>query len=378
MFEHPILPRRRSREPAGGQPTPRQSPPASTRSLALLALLALATSLVLPACASYSYLAPTLTPAPAVTTADHRERERLVFLIFGDSGVGRAGQRHVGDAMREVCRERGCDFGLLLGDNIYPRGVTGTDDPKFESHFEGPYRGLGPLDIWVVPGNHDWQKPESVQAQIDYTARSERWRMPHHHFAVRSLPAWLHVYGLDTTVMHDLEGERNAEKRAALTASRDEQVVAARAALCDKPGWRLLAGHHPVYSGGYHGRREPQRGVNRAIEQALVEPLITACGVQVYFSGHEHHQEHIHAPGFEQIVQGAAGAELRPVEPIESPELTQAFGAAEHGFGLVTATPDTLVVEFFGRRSPTHFDRLYQTTCRMEGPTVRCTADSSP
>lgn len=338
-----------------------------------LAAIVLAASLLLPSCASYSYLAPTLTPAPEVTTADHRERERLVFLIFGDSGVGRPGQQHVGDAMHEICRERGCHFGLLLGDNIYPRGVTSTDDSKFETHFERPYRGFGPFDIWVVPGNHDWQKPQSVQAQIDYTALSERWRMPHHHFAVPLLPDWLHLYGLDTTVMHDLEGERDPQKRAALTASRDEQVAGARAALCGRSGWRLLAGHHPVYSGGYHGREQPQRGLHRAIERALVEPLISACRVQMYFSGHEHHQEHIHAAGFEQIVQGAAGAELRRVDRLDGPGRTQAFGRAEHGFGLVTATPDTLVVEFFGRASTTRFERLYATTCRMEGETVRCT-----
>ncbi len=50
---------------------------------------------------------------------DLSDRNELVILVLGDSGTGKAGQYRVGHAMYEVCRQRGCDFALMLGDNIY-------------------------------------------------------------------------------------------------------------------------------------------------------------------------------------------------------------------------------------------------------------------
>ncbi len=54
---------------------------------------------------------------------DLSDRNELVILVFGDSGTGKAGQYRVGHAMYEVCRQRGCDFALMLGDNIYDNGI---------------------------------------------------------------------------------------------------------------------------------------------------------------------------------------------------------------------------------------------------------------
>jgi hypothetical protein len=288
--------------------------------------------------------------------ADLRDRDELTFLILGDNGTGKRDQYEVGERMARECEARGgCDFALMLGDNIYYTGVRPAravdgetiHDAQFETKFEAPYRALGRLDFWVVPGNHDWRG--SIEAQIAYTRASERWRMPSPDYAVPRLPDWIHVYGLDTV---------------ALLADRDEQQVErARDALCGRPGWRLLSGHHPVYTSGKHAARD---GSTPGMPDRLLEPLIERCGVHFYLAGHDHHQEHLTAPGFEQIVQGAA-AKLRGLRVIEGRPtgVRQLFVDVRFGFGVARATPEMLELRFFGYDDTSPYGELHCRRFRL-------------
>ena len=265
-----------------------------------------------------------------ITSRESGAQDEYTLLIFGDSGTGKEEQRRVAEAMSEACRESGCDAALVLGDLIYPRGVRSVDDARFETHFEEPYEVVGPFPVWMSPGNHDHKRSGSVEAEIAYgrSGRSERWRMPAAHYAVQGLPDWLHIYSLDTKWI------------ASGTASR-EQADAAAGALCGKPGWRLLAGHHPVFSNGRHGDDDD---VGR-----YLEPLLRDCGVQAYFAGHDHHQEHISTVSFEQFVQGAA-ARLRDVDTVSyraELEMTQRFARSTLGFAIATFTESVMDVRFF-------------------------------
>ena len=257
-------------------------------------------------------------------------QDEYTLLIFGDSGTGSEEQRRVAEAMSQACRESGCDAALVLGDLIYPRGVKSADDRRFATHFEQPYEVVGPFPFWMSPGNHDHRRSGSVEAEIAYarSGRSLRWRMPAAHYAVQGLPDWLHVYSLDTKWI--AEG----------SASR-EQAGAAAAALCGKPGWRILAGHHPVYSNGRHG--------GDADAGRYLEPLVRECGVQAYFAGHDHHQEHISTASFEQFVQGAA-ARRRGVDTVSYPaerQMSQRFARSTLGFAVAAFTERVMEVRFF-------------------------------
>jgi hypothetical protein len=274
--------------------------------------------------------------------ADLRGATELTFLVFGDGGTGKNGQRRVGRDMATVCREHGgCDFALMAGDLIYRSGVgpprTSSDgkpvhDPQFSEKFEIPYELLGRLDFWAVPGNHDWRTAQSVDNEVLYTYASERWRMPAHDYAVPDLPEWIHIYGLATTKLYH-----------GITSG---QIERARADLCGKDGWRLLLGHHPVYSSGKHA---DERGTIGEVRQALLEPLIEPCGVQFYFAGHDHHQEHLSAGSFEQIIQGAAGRPRKVRRVASRADGVRQLGASDRlGFALVRATPTTLEIRFFG------------------------------
>jgi hypothetical protein len=249
------------------------------------------------------------------------------LLVFGDSGTGKDRQTQVASAMAQECQRLGCDAALVLGDLIYRKGVKSIDDPKFQTHFEGPYAGVGPFPFWMAPGNHDHKTEGSVAAQIAYgqSGRSQRWKMPAAHFAVEGLPPWLHIYSLDT--------EEFAEEVVS-----DAQAQAARSALCGKPGWRLLMGHHPIHSSGLHG--------HNAVVGSYLDPVIQECRVQAFFAGHDHHQEHLSTASFEQFIEGAA-AKLRRVKRRSDADATQRFARKALGFAIVTFTERTMDVRYF-------------------------------
>jgi len=79
----------------------------------------------------------------------------MAFVALGDSGRGSADQWNIAHAMEAFCRQRGCDFALLLGDNIYDSGASSESDPQFQSKFEQPYAGLH-FPFYPVLGNHDY------------------------------------------------------------------------------------------------------------------------------------------------------------------------------------------------------------------------------
>jgi len=299
------------------------------------------------------------TPAPVpasideIEITDHRGQDELVALVFGDAGTGSDDQREVGRRMAEVCSDVGCDLALILGDNFYDRGVRSPDngrwDPAFVEKFEEPYNGLGRLDMWAVAGNHDWYRgPSSIDTQIAYSERSERWRMLAYDYAVPDLPEWLRIYALDTTIID--------------TGVDIGQLDRAEAELCGSAGWKILVGHHPLLTTGRHADRNGEvPRVNRA-----VRPLVEQCGVQLYLSGHDHHQEHLTADGFDQIIQGAAGGTRAVGERPADQRGIQRFAARKYGFAILHIRPDVIDVSFYGyepgRREA--FDVIYETSIR--------------
>jgi hypothetical protein len=214
--------------------------------------------------------------------------------------------------------------------------------------------------MWVVAGNHDWYRGrESVDTQIAYSRRSDRWRMPAYDYAVPGLPDWLSIYGLDTTILDN--------------GVSIGQLDRAEAELCGAGGWKTLFGQHPVLTSGRHANRDgavPR--VNRA-----VRPLIERCGSDLHLSGHDHHQEHLIDDGFHQIIQGAAGG-TRDVDerPADHPG-TQLFAARQYGFAILRIRREAIDVAFYGyepgRRQ--EFGVIYETTIAPE-PAIGSTSRS--
>src|SRR5262249_7803720 len=155
-------------------------------------------------------------------------------------------------------------------------------DPAFQEKFEKPYSVFKGIDFWMILGNHDWkQLLTGAQAQIDYTLKSELWRLPNAHYGIPFLPPWLHIYGVDTSLIEAVVGLH--------------QLRSAQSYLCGEPGWRFLFGHYPTRS-----NRADDHGGSWFVRHEL-EELIRECKIQVYFAGHDHHQAHLDLGFYQEI-----------------------------------------------------------------------------
>ena len=122
----------------------------------------------------------TSEPEPEPESTDY---DPVHFIALGDTGEGNLEQYAVADVMAQVCADQGCDFVLLLGDNIYDTGVEALDDLQWQNKFELPYADLD-LPFYAVLGNHDYGNAvdeERANFQVAYSDLSEKWRMPGRH-----------------------------------------------------------------------------------------------------------------------------------------------------------------------------------------------------
>lgn len=67
--------------------------------------------------------------------------------------------------------------------------------------------------------------------------------------------------------------------------------------------WKIVLGHHPVYSAGSHG-------MSSTLLREL-DPLLRQYGVPLYLAGHDHSKQVIYWEGVNYIISGAGGARPR-------------------------------------------------------------------
>jgi len=227
----------------------------------------------------------TATDAPALPGG------ALDFLVVGDTGQDTPERAAVVASMSRASLERGARFVVLAGDNVYPAGVRSVDDPAWVTHFERPFAAPG-LDVPFYPclGNHDLGG--DADAQVAYSREHPRWRFPaRHHTFEESADDGTRAafFVLDTATMRDdpLELLRSAQTdwlANALSASRAD--------------WKVVIGHHPLWSGG------PKGGSGKI--RWLLADLFVRHGVDLYLSGHNHGLELLDPrAGWLQVVSGS-------------------------------------------------------------------------
>ncbi len=265
--------------------------------------------------------------------------DTLSFLVIGDWGRdGADHQREVAVQMDKAAAETGARFTVAVGDNFYENGVASVDDAKWRTSFEDVYTGAHLQTPWyAVLGNHDYG--EAPQAQVDYSAKSSRWRMPARYFKVGGaelgFPA-ADLFFIDTTPLVESYGHKpgprgdnvRAQDGAAQLAWLDRELAASTAPR------KIVFGHHTLFSGGSAHGDTPEI-------VARVLPILKARGVFAYINGHDHDLQHIQRDGLHVICSGA-GSEVRPVARVEGTQ----FCVSQSGFAVVTLTPAGMAVEF--------------------------------
>ncbi len=175
---------------------------------------------------------PSFLQEPQPTFSIKIKGDTVRVLAFGDYGNGSKNQREVAVAMKKFHDKKAFDFGVTLGDNFYSKGMLSTRDPHWKEWWHDMYDRLG-IPLYATLGNHDWGYADSPAAEVIYTYHSSSWKMPSTYYTFTAGP--VQFFALDTNEM----------SRAQL-AWLDSEIGKSTAR------WKLVYGHHPVYSAGAH------------------------------------------------------------------------------------------------------------------------------
>lgn len=221
-------------------------------------------------------------PLPEVSLAPRAGVLRIA--VTGDTG---SGADEVAAGIARVHREQALDAIILTGDNFYPCGVETADDPRWR--LARPLTRVG-IPIFPVLGNHDYCGKADPDAQVG--APVANWRFPAREYVVRAGVADFAFVDTDPYV-----------KRKKPSLPLREAFASSQAR------WRVVVGHHPVISSGWHGyfpRDEVQR------MRAMV-PDLRAVNAHLFIAGHDHHVEYIRGR-MRHLISGAGSSPIPPIK----------------------------------------------------------------
>lgn len=271
------------------------TPQARLRHRALVAALVLGVL----AASSVALSAPTNFP----TTAPVR------FVMLGDTGTGGPGQYAVAAAIESVCAQRGCQFAIGTGDNIYEYGVDGIDDPQFQEKFEAPYARLS-FPFFMTLGNHDQSgilpgsgvRPERGNYQVEYTQLSTKWMMPYRYYRfaapfreatniyAQSAQPIIEFFAIDTNHLAPQNQPVFDWYLPGAKYDLDQRHWLRESLAASRANWKIVFGHHPYLNNGRHGNAGNFAGIGlskgRNLKQMFEDEV---CGkVDLVVSGHDH------------------------------------------------------------------------------------------
>jgi tartrate-resistant acid phosphatase type 5 len=244
----------------------------------------------------------------------------LNFLVFGDWGrQGEQDQVEVATEMAKAAREIDAKFVISVGDNFYENGVESAQDPHWRASFENVYHHESLQVPWhAILGNHDYHG--NCDAQIAYHETSSRWNMPARYYLQSHKiedGVTADFFYIDTSPMLKVYHHLTSPTRRGVdTQDVPKQLDWLKNALAaSKAPWKIVFGHHPIYSGGEHG------DTPELIEGVL--PLLHQSGVQAYVNGHDHDLQHLMA-GNISLFDSGAGSQFRPTKETEHTKWSKA------------------------------------------------------
>lgn len=187
------------------------------------------------------------------------------FIAVGDTGTGKEGQYKVASAIRSVCEERGCDFAIGLGDNIYESGVESEDDQQWIDKFEKPYKNLD-FPFYMTLGNHDNSHfggegldNHKGEHQVAYHYRddrlSDKWQMPARYYRfgapLNDQKPLVDFFSLDSNPLAAISDFDYKYWQLPYKKQQGEWIDAEMQK--STAPWKIAFAHHPYMSNGRHG-----------------------------------------------------------------------------------------------------------------------------
>jgi hypothetical protein len=207
-------------------------------------------------------------PESARAATDAKAVDARVFLV-GDAGVPLANDPVLAALRREVAVDPARAVVVYLGDNIYPRGL-----PPEGTHArqEAERRLLAQVEaakaegarVFFIPGNHDWDRQgaggwDAVRRQGEYLEKNGGGARMEPAGGCPG-PVVLDAHDRVRLVLLDTQwwlhgGSRPVGDTSACPQKSEAEVLDGLAAAIRGAGGRrvVVAGHHPLVSGGAHG-----------------------------------------------------------------------------------------------------------------------------
>jgi hypothetical protein len=260
----------------------------------------------------------------------------LNFIVISDQGRnGYYNQKEVADMMAEVATDCGVRFYVTGGDNFQISGVQSTQDPLWMSSFENIYtHPSSHYDWYPAFGNHD--HGGNVQAQIDYSKISRRWRMPASYYTVvkKRDSVSVRLVILDTAPLVTAFSRVNPDN--SLPEAKKQLAWVDSVLSVETEDWVVVVGHHPIYSA------HPSRGNSKELLEHL-NPILNGHHVDFYIGSHDHIFQHLKdsTSKIDYFVNTAASE----VRPAATNKMT-VFAASSPGFSICSATKTSLSIYF--------------------------------
>lgn len=267
------------------------------------------------------------------------DEQDVDLLIIGDWGRnGHFSQRSVAKWMDIASHLLDAEMIVTTGDNFYDNGIASVDDPFWISSFESIYDGPNLFVDWhPTLGNHDYRG--NWQAQIDYSGRSRRWKMPAQYYdkiVTLNDGSTAHLLFIDTSPLNPDYADEPKYAETQIQSASEQLAWINRKLSNSKAKWRIVFGHHPLYSSGKRfGETEGIRSV--------LEPILEKHKVHAYFAGHEHDLQH-NQPQDTTVAHfiSGAGSKLRPTGNVKYTRFAESKG----GFASLSIGTNKLVVQF--------------------------------
>lgn len=246
----------------------------------------------------------------------------LRIAVAGDTGDG---SEAVAKGIRRVHAASPLDAIILTGDNFYPCSPLTVDAAAWS--LVRPLTRIG-LPVFPVLGNHDYCGKAGPAAQLSANGTIANWHLPARQYVLRSPVADFAM--LDTTP-YIYGRSRTAEE-------------AVRAAFAKSPTGRrrIVVGHHPILSSGWHGYF-PKKDV---AQMRRITPLLREQGVALYICGHDHHLELVRGnPRF--LVSGAGSDPIPPLKLRLNTIFPTEIRWERIGFAILEISRERLRVRFY-------------------------------
>ena len=270
----------------------------------------------------------------------------LNFMVASDMGRrGISEQKNIATLMGKEADLSKISFIAVPGDPIHDNGVKSTDDSEWKDKFENIYTAssLMTLPWFVVAGNHEYHG--SVQAIMDYSKISPRWKAPARYFSFeKTLDSkgnkCLFVF-IDTAPLIDKYREDNSYSDAGKQSIEKELKWLDSTLVTSNDHWKIVLGHHPVYA-------DTQKDIKERTDmEKRVGVILEKRKADFYICGHIHNFQHIKPEGKTvNYVVNSSASESRKVSKTDG----TVFCNPDPGFTLCSITPESFTFFFINHK----------------------------